>query len=398
MRSKKTIFATFSVFVIISSFIVFHVDNDSVYAKVSKSLLIRNDIENIIKNCNRGEQIYCEFEKITNKALKGEDESVMLSMEKLEKRGEELNSYPIDCHGLAHTIGKIFFYHIGLTQAILKKNICTAGIYHGAFEEWGTNSNLQSVKKEIPFLCVGKDKKTAAYRLCIHGTGRALYRSTEDIIASVDACSDSFKNNEEDQQNCFTGVLSSYILMEFAKKNEIESEYINKLFDDCLKINEKYQSTCISISIMEFIKQKYLWRMPIDVLDKLLIELNKYVILCENLNSPTKRACAHGVGNSTVEIIAGFESEFFKGSSDNNMSSNNKSDFKVVSKEDILKSLKVCNSFKEELLGFCVSGAASWVLGHLGDTSLADELCSVSKTNPICLNLKNNYNSYTKLN
>jgi hypothetical protein len=74
-------------------------------------------------------------------------------MEKLEKRVEELNSYPIDCHGLAHTIGKIFFYHIGLTQAILKKNICTAGIYHGAFEEWGTNSNLQSVKKEILF-CV----------------------------------------------------------------------------------------------------------------------------------------------------------------------------------------------------------------------------------------------------
>ena len=397
MKSKKTIIAGLTAIIFISSFAVYSNNNSSVYANINKSILIKTDMEYITGNCLRGDKIYCEMEKIANNAIKGDIESVVLSMEKLENKDNAVDSYPIDCHGLAHTIGKIFFYHIGLENSISKKNICTAGIYHGAFEQWGTNSSIEAVKREIPFLCESKDRISAAYRLCIHGTGRALYRSYNDLKVGVDACTEAFIK-EEDDQECFTGVLSSHILMEFAKKNEIESEYFNKLLIDCLKINEKYQSTCISISVMEFLKHKYLWRMPINDLDQILNELYKYVEICENIDSPTKRACAHGIGNSTVEVIAGFKSEFFKKDSNKNMETTVKSEFKVVNKDDILKSIRVCNNFKGELMGSCVSGAAGWVLGHFSDVNLADELCSYAKTNPMCLNFKNNIISYTKLN
>ena len=232
MKSKKTIIAGLAAIIIfITSFAVYSNNNSSVYANINKSILIKTDMEYITGNCLRGDKIYCEMEKIANNAIKGDIESVVLSMEKLENRDNAVDSYPIDCHGLAHTIGKIFFYHIGLENSISKKNICTAGIYHGAFEQWGTNSSIEAVKREIPFLCESKDKISAAYRLCIHGAGRALYRSYNDLKVGVDACTEAFIK-EEDDQECFTGVLSSHILMEFAKKNEIESEYLNKLLID----------------------------------------------------------------------------------------------------------------------------------------------------------------------
>lgn len=394
MKSKKLIVAAFSAFIFIISFVVYYNNNDSVYANLNRSLLIKSDMEYLSENCRNVGVVFCEFEKIANNAKKGEIESVILSMEKLENKDNLSNSYPIDCHAFAHTIGKIFFYHIGLESAISKKSICAAGIYHGAFEEWGTNSNIETVKREIPFLCQSKDISTAAYRLCIHGTGRALYRSFNNLKVGVDACSEAFKN-EEDKQECFTGVLSSHFLIELVKKNELKVEYINKLLFDCLEINEKYQSTCISISVMEFLKHKYLFRMPIKDIDQLLTELYKYVEICENLNSPKKGACANGIGNSTVELVAGFESKLYNGEQSQNMGSGDKRVFTVVNKDSILKSMRVCSNFEGGLLDSCVNGAATWVLGRLGDPNLADEICSITKFNPVCINLKSNNFTYS---
>lgn len=396
MKSKKII-TVFTVSIMLISFVIYKNNRDTVYSNINNSILIKSDTDNIKKSCNNGNKIYCEFEKIINSALKGEINSVLLSMEKLENRSNNKQSYPIDCHGLAHAVGKIFYYHIGLKNSVSTKNICTAGIYHGAFEEWGTNSKITDVKKQIKNICNEKDKDSASYILCIHGTGRALYRSSNDILIGSEGCSQAFVK-KDDEQGCFTGVLSSHILMEFAKKNEIEDGYINKLILECGKINKKFQHGCTSISVTEYIKQKYLWRMPIKDKEKLLLELNKYVELCNNLDQIAVQACSQGIGNATVEIVATFESEYFKSSTSKNMEYSNQNEFRVVKKEDIIKSMHVCRKFNDNLLGSCIGGAVFWVLGHLADDKLAKELCDIANTDKICVNLKNNYKIYTKLN
>lgn len=397
MKNKKNIITILSILAIFFSFIIFEKNKDTVFSDINKSILIKSDIDNIKKSCNNGDKIYCEFDKIVNSALKGEINSVIMDMEKIENRSNNKNSYPIDCHGLAHAVGKIFYYHIGLKNSVSTKNICTAGIYHGAFEEWGTNSKIADVKKQIKDICNEKDKASASYILCIHGTGRALYRSSNEILSGSEGCSQVFEN-KDDEQGCFTGVLSSHILMEFAKKNEVEDEYINKLILECEKINKKFQHGCTSISVMEYIKQKYLWRMPIKDKEKLLFELNKYVELCKNLDLITKQACAQGIGNATVEIVATFESEYFKSNNNLSMEYSNQNEFRVVKKEDIVKSMHVCQKFNDNLIGSCIGGAVLWVLGHLADDKLAKELCDIANTDQVCVNLKNNYKIYTKLN
>ena len=396
MKSKKII-TVLTLTIMLISFVIYKNNSNTVYSKINKSLLINNDIINIKKNCDSGVVIYCEFKDIVISATKGEIKNVLQSMEILENRSNNKNSYPIDCHGLAHAVGKIFYYHIGLKNSVSTKNICTAGIYHGAFEEWGTNSKIADVKKQIKDICNEKDKASASYILCIHGTGRALYRSSNEILSGSEGCSQVFEN-KDDEQGCFTGVLSSHILMEFAKKNEVEDEYINKLIFDCEKINKKFQHGCTSISVMEYIKQKYLWRMSIKDKEKLLFELNKYVELCKNLDLITKQACAQGIGNATVEIVATFESEYFKSNTNLNMEYSNQNKFRVVKKEDIAKSMHVCQKFNENLIGSCIGGAVLWVLGHLADDKLAKELCDIANTDQVCVNLKNSYKIYTKLN
>jgi len=395
MKSKKYIISILSIFIILFSYIIYENNSDTVFANINKSLLIKSDVENIKKRCNDGDVIYCEFDKIVNSAIKGETDNVMKYLEKIEKNKNE--SYPIDCHGLAHTIGKIFYYHIGIKNTLLTKNICTAGIYHGAFEEWGTNSEINEVKKEIPNICDIKEKNSITYDLCLHGTGRALYRSLNDVKIGSNGCIEAFKN-DQDENSCFVGVLASQILMDFAKKFIVKKEYLVDLLNNCEKVNNKFIDSCITITLIEFIKQKYLWRMPINDKEKLLFHLvDEYAIFCQNLDKEiSKRACAQGIGAATVEIVATFESEFFENAATKFDEPSDKEIFRVVDKEDILKSMDVCKKFIDEIIGDCIGGAVVWVLGHTADGEFSEELCSISNTSNICINLKNEIEFYKK--
>lgn len=419
MRSKKYIISILSIFIIIFSYIIYVSNNDTVFANINKSMLIKSDVDFIRDKCNLGNKMFCDYTKIVDSAIKGEIDNVMYYMEKLENRSNNNDSYPIDCHGFAHTIGKIIYYHLGLVNTVLTKNICTAGIYHGAFEEWGTNSDLSDVKKVIINICNKKDKQSISYKLCVHGTGRALYRSINDVSVGSDGCSEAFIKTE-DEVTCFTGVLSSHILMEFAKKNELESGYINKLIKDCELIDSKYTLGCIGITIIEYSKQK-LFSMNSDLLtmtekeifeekEKFLLKLSDYAILCQDLdNFSSQHACAQGVGFALLELLGAFESEYLKSNLNRNNEDYEKYSqldsprypshiYSVVKKEDILKSINVCTKFNEEHIGACIGGAVTFVLGRLSDAKLAEELCKISNKDDICVNLKNQIEIYTKLN
>jgi len=429
MKSKKYLLSILSVFIIIVSYIIYVSNNDTVFANINKSMLIKSEVDFIRDKCNNGEKMFCEFNKIVDSAIKGEIDNVIYYMEKLENRGNNKDSYPVDCHVLAHTIGKILFYHLGLKNSVLTKNICTAGIYHGAFEEWGTISNLNEVKKVIINICDNKDKQSISYKLCIHGTGRALYRSINDVIVGSDGCSEAFKNRE-DELSCFEGVLSSHILIEFGKKNylsfKVENDYLNKLIKDCELIDSKYTRGCIGITLIEYSKQK-LFSKNSDLLtmtekeifeekEKFLLKLSDYAILCQDLdNFSSQHACAQSVGFALLELLGAFESEYLKSNLNRNNEDYDKYSqidasrypshfFSVVKKEDILKSINVCTKFNEEHIGACIGGAVTFVLGRLSDAKLAEELCKISNKDvisnkdDICVNLKDQIMIYTKLN
>jgi hypothetical protein len=110
-----------------------------------------------------------------------------------------------DCHQLAHDFGHIAFEVTGRLPIALREGsaACLNGYYHGVVEAAVQQAATEG-KLRIVELCKGVRPGGPAYDACVHGLGHGLMHVFNDVLRSLQGCSELADDYARDR--CVGGV------------------------------------------------------------------------------------------------------------------------------------------------------------------------------------------------
>lgn len=144
------------------------------------------------------------------------------------------------CHMPAHLLGRrIYDEKQDPMKALLTASAtCEEGLYHGVFEEWGTQTGA-GIERQIGGLCQ-KLAGTKVEGICAHGAGHALWYGMRDVQKALQACK---REKTIDLDGCASGVT-----MSFVQEDSVKFSSAKEVHDFCAAYPEDLRSGCIAES------------------------------------------------------------------------------------------------------------------------------------------------------
>lgn len=196
-------------------------------------------------------------------------QGVPASLQDLTERWNEGDGWmQLNCHSIAHVIGRYAYGSIGDTRSAFEQGSdpCDYGYLHGVIEGAAANMSDQELKESFLTICEGTgDFLNHSYRQCVHGLGHAAARRTNnDLPRAVEFC-DAFWREGLDPSRlsvtgitnegqadayvfnlCVTGVSMEWNLTPQARASAalpFGSE--GTLVYECLQVDERFQPGCL---------------------------------------------------------------------------------------------------------------------------------------------------------
>lgn len=151
------------------------------------------------------------------------------------------SSSKTDCHGTAHTLGRLSYDIFGKEVFSLNLQDCHSGFYHGTIEAFFKQYGVKNLQQNLNFICKGITEEFFVHQ-CMHGIGHGLAAWTDyDLPKSLEYC--NLLPRENNRASCRTGVFMENIVGGLSQDHR--SQYLS---DDphfpCTVVKEGYKQDC----------------------------------------------------------------------------------------------------------------------------------------------------------
>lgn len=162
----------------------------------------------IASACEDGNTTACQEMQAASVASQGDiNEAVRM----IEAASAQDPVYAAQCHQVAHYIGRLVYYQLGVSQALATMpGICRGGVLHGAQEEWSDDKSLEEIVNEAPDLCQDLvPLGSGAADTCHHGIGHVLEYEHGQWQPAAQTCVETLGNAGGGA--CLAGAVMSWV-------------------------------------------------------------------------------------------------------------------------------------------------------------------------------------------
>jgi tetratricopeptide (TPR) repeat protein len=199
----------------------------------------------------------------------------------------------LDCHQIAHSIGRVM-YEVYDTEAFgLCTLDCHSGCYHGAIEAYFRDHGTTNLVKDVEKLC-DSGLSYFVYHQCLHGIGHGLTAWAEyEILDALEAC-DQLPNGKE---SCYSGVFMENIVRGLSHEESSNTNYLNENpHFPCTVVNIRYRSACYFYQSSRMLQ---LWGGDFEKVGK----------ACAEASEPYQRNCFLSMGRDVGGVYRGDTAE-----------------------------------------------------------------------------------------
>lgn len=175
----------------------------------------------------------------------------------------------VDCHPVAHAIGRITFGEQGTVDKSFAAcdQTCHSGCYHGAMERFlrgdapeGTHLTFAELQARAATACATDQPSRFRFQ-CLHGLGHAVtYYSGYALDLSLSVCDAT--GDEWSQSSCWGGVFMENIAAADPTQRDLSATDYHY---PCDKVGEKYRSECY---VMQTSRMAEMGLNPSQILDE----------------------------------------------------------------------------------------------------------------------------------